>query len=237
MITAAKNSFDFFGLNDDCSREELDKVFRAKALETHPDHGGEAERFKEVQQHYETACKKLDGIISNPIINLMEAFDALTKTDEPDCRDLTDPEVWKRYPYICNHCGYIAGYGNEHIFVYGSLSSWHYYASPECWEKEQARLQWKYEQERRQESRQWFHLERRRCLTCRRVIYAYRGDRIRKCPYCVKDTIRRNRKRHVNPRDCVNCGKSFQPKRSDAKYCSAACRQQSYRSRVTGNYQ
>ena len=29
-------------------------------------------------------------------------------------------------------------------------------------------------------------------------------------------------------RCCMSCGKKFEPKRSDAKYCSAACRQRAY---------
>ena len=33
------------------------------------------------------------------------------------------------------------------------------------------------------------------------------------------------KQRHV---DCVTCDKKFKPKRSDAKYCSAACRQRAY---------
>jgi hypothetical protein len=33
---------------------------------------------------------------------------------------------------------------------------------------------------------------------------------------------------------CQVCGRIFQPPRSDAKYCSSACRQKAYRTRVTG---
>jgi len=34
-------------------------------------------------------------------------------------------------------------------------------------------------------------------------------------------------------RDCEDCGKSFEPTRADAQYCSDACRQTAYRRRVT----
>ena len=43
------------------------------------------------------------------------------------------------------------------------------------------------------------------------------------------------RNRHVyrdEDRDCCQCGRPFMPSRSDAKYCSAACRQAAYRKRV-----
>jgi len=36
-------------------------------------------------------------------------------------------------------------------------------------------------------------------------------------------------------RDCVVCGEAFAPTRTDAKYCSAVCRQTAYRRRVTDN--
>jgi hypothetical protein len=34
--------------------------------------------------------------------------------------------------------------------------------------------------------------------------------------------------RRVKPTQCGTCGKAFKPKRSDAQYCSAACRQRAY---------
>jgi hypothetical protein len=34
--------------------------------------------------------------------------------------------------------------------------------------------------------------------------------------------------RHAKPALCETCGKRFKPKRSDAKHCSAACRQRAY---------
>lgn len=42
-------------------------------------------------------------------------------------------------------------------------------------------------------------------------------------------------RRHEARKDmvCPVCGKTFTPKRSDAKYCSNACRQKAYRNSVT----
>jgi uncharacterized OB-fold protein len=37
----------------------------------------------------------------------------------------------------------------------------------------------------------------------------------------------------VLARPCKGCGKTFTPKRSDAVYCSNACRQRAYRQSVT----
>jgi hypothetical protein len=38
----------------------------------------------------------------------------------------------------------------------------------------------------------------------------------------------------VDARDCEVCGETFTPKRSDARYCSSACRQDAYRKRKLG---
>ena len=35
--------------------------------------------------------------------------------------------------------------------------------------------------------------------------------------------------------ECQICGKSFEPTRNDAKFCSSACKQKAYRKRVTDN--
>ena len=48
-----------------------------------------------------------------------------------------------------------------------------------------------------------------------------------------KDLKQRRLERRQN-RVCKGCGKTFTPKRSDAVYCSNACRQRAYRQSVTG---
>ena len=48
-----------------------------------------------------------------------------------------------------------------------------------------------------------------------------------------KDLKRRRLEKRQN-RVCKGCGKTFTPKRSDAVYCSNACRQRAYRQSVTG---
>jgi hypothetical protein len=48
--------------------------------------------------------------------------------------------------------------------------------------------------------------------------------------YVALETARRRRR--VKPQPCVLCGASFKPRRSDARYCSAACKQKAYRRRA-----
>lgn len=40
---------------------------------------------------------------------------------------------------------------------------------------------------------------------------------------------RRMERRRLNARNCEECGRKFTPTRSDARFCSNACRQKSYR--------
>ena len=44
---------------------------------------------------------------------------------------------------------------------------------------------------------------------------------------------RRKRTRARGTRDCPVCHETFEPTRTDAKFCSSACRQKAYRERVT----
>lgn len=48
--------------------------------------------------------------------------------------------------------------------------------------------------------------------------------------------LQRQRERRARERrtDCETCGETFTPARSDAKYCSDACRQKAYRERKAG---
>jgi hypothetical protein len=69
------------------------------------------------------------------------------------------------------------------------------------WEKEQLK-------EREREEK-----ERKRKNACARARYK---------------ASKRFRDLHAKPTVCVTCGNAFKPKRRDAKYCSAACRQRAY---------
>lgn len=45
------------GIAPAASEEEIKRAYRKRALETHPDHGGDAEAFRRVQHAYEQALK------------------------------------------------------------------------------------------------------------------------------------------------------------------------------------
>ena len=80
----------------------------------------------------------------------------------------------------------------------------------------------------------------RSCCHCTRPIYLTEPLRRStryvvcgpKCRQAVHNT--KYRLRHQRPRmaQCADCGKSFMPKRSDAKFCSAACKQRAYHHRI-----
>jgi len=48
------NYYDILGVSEDASETEIKKAFRGLSLKHHPDRGGDAERFKEVGEAYET---------------------------------------------------------------------------------------------------------------------------------------------------------------------------------------
>lgn len=79
-----------------------------------------------------------------------------------------------------------------------------------------------------------------RCHGCCRVFYTMVSSK----KYCCYNTcgmkeynLKQRVRRWQNRRDtvCQECGKKFTPQRSDAKYCSSACRQKSYRGRVASS--
>lgn len=53
-------------------------------------------------------------------------------------------------------------------------------------------------------------------------------------PRCVDEAARKRRRVEPVARECEVCGEEFIPKRSDARYCSSACRQDAYRKRKLG---
>jgi len=65
-----------------------------------------------------------------------------------------------------------------------------------------------------------------RCERCDRPLYLPRMDR-RVAPVC--HAACQERREYV----CATCEEAFEPSRSDAKYCSPACRQRAYRERKT----
>jgi hypothetical protein len=51
-----------------------------------------------------------------------------------------------------------------------------------------------------------------------------------------REQAREKRELARGKRICANCGQSFMPKRTDSRYCSAACKQKAYRQRNSPSY-
>lgn len=54
------------GLAPGASLGEVKRAFQRRALETHPDHGGEAEDFRQVHRAYEKLCERLEQATARP---------------------------------------------------------------------------------------------------------------------------------------------------------------------------
>ena len=50
--------YDILGIKKDASADEIKKAFRRKAVELHPDKGGDEKAFKEVNEAYEVLKDK-----------------------------------------------------------------------------------------------------------------------------------------------------------------------------------
>jgi hypothetical protein len=78
----------------------------------------------------------------------------------------------------------------------------------------------------------------RRCEICGRQV-AFGGYRQRRYGIfcsdgCERERVNRRRRVSHQPVACVVCDEHFTPARSDARYCSSACRQDAYRKRKLG---
>jgi len=82
------------------------------------------------------------------------------------------------------------------------------------------------------------------CEGCGRPVYNERNSRVRFLTFCCERCRRRaqaawaceQRRRARSTRRCEMCGETFELTRTDAKFCSDACRQRAYRQRrVTDN--
>jgi len=53
MANTKRDYYEVLGIRKDASADEIKKAFRRKAVELHPDRGGDEEKFKEVNEAYE----------------------------------------------------------------------------------------------------------------------------------------------------------------------------------------
>ena len=81
------------------------------------------------------------------------------------------------------------------------------------------------------------------CDQCSRLVYRERPPRKNlrhfACSYECRQALHNANYRHNNLRprieqECGSCSKLFKHKRSDAKFCSVACKQREYRSGIKG---
>jgi len=58
------NPYEILGVKPDASEKEIKKAYRKLALKNHPDHGGDEEKFKQINEAY-TALTNKDNLFSN----------------------------------------------------------------------------------------------------------------------------------------------------------------------------
>jgi hypothetical protein len=82
------------------------------------------------------------------------------------------------------------------------------------------------------------------CEGCGRQVHNEHNFRSHSRTFCCKqcehqayaaEARRQRAEARGLTRTCVECGETFAPKRSDSRFCSAACKQKAYRRRVTDN--
>ncbi len=59
--SAAPSSLQLLGLDPSCGELDIRRAYRRKARQSHPDHGGDAESFKQLQRAYEAALHFVGG--------------------------------------------------------------------------------------------------------------------------------------------------------------------------------
>jgi hypothetical protein len=70
-----------------------------------------------------------------------------------------------------------------------------------------------------------------RCEGCGRPMVAWFHHARRRWTCSERCAKRAQRGRSLTDRECEECGATYTPSRSDARYCSSPCRQRSYRAR------
>jgi hypothetical protein len=114
-------------------------------------------------------------------------------------------------------------------------------ANPDDWE-----ASWNYK-----EAKERCYLEHRRCIWCKRSIYEKSGYKFaewkRMGPACCSSNCTNARAyanrakriklaREPKTTTCLTCQETFTPTRSDARFCSNACRQKHYRAKGSPCY-
>lgn len=110
-------------------------------------------------------------------------------------------------------------------------------AELEKWEREQVRLEKKYNKQQEQGLGYKWPVYAVTCQNCGRIFYTERADHDR-LKFC-RETCQRERanklarwaRRMNRIKTCLYCGETFIGKKSNSLYCSHACKQKAYRAR------
>ena len=176
-----------------------------------PDEAEPAEPDHDNDQNANAKCLQLQT--QSPAERLAELESRITQRD---------PISNRRERPVCEHCNRPESDSYEH--------------------KMRCRGTWQAEQDRLRDLTpdNWSYRDRirRLCARCGKIVYARRTNTYRVCWDCfhanqraaVKRCQQARRVTH-DPIPCQQCGESFQPKRTTAKYCSAKCRAASHRAR------
>lgn len=91
--------YDVLGVDRDADEAEIDRAYRRRVVETHPDQGGSARAFQRVKAAYEAILAETDG--TNPTAASDDDDDA---TEEPpDPHDIVSRVEYLDYEVIDDH--------------------------------------------------------------------------------------------------------------------------------------
>ena len=210
-------------LSGDPWPDEIRKAYRAKLLDAHPDlrpafdnpeyqemaqkGRGDLSDIQELVWARDCALRQAPG--KRPVTDSVSNIDnkPIRVTPSKPDREYFDNEPGK--PRICRLCGKQI----EPIRI--ATSKWPVLFCDDC-------VKTKHEN--------WWY---QRCRGC--GVWMNRDREKYCCSECQREAEARRKREHRQQwrmnKTCPICGEKFTPKRADAKYCSAACRQRAFRKR------
>lgn len=90
-----ESPFEVLNVDADATDEEVERAYRRRVLEAHPDHGGSTHEFQQVRDAYETIQADDDA---TPELNGEASDDAADEASAADGEDDADPEAAEPEP-------------------------------------------------------------------------------------------------------------------------------------------